>query len=489
MKDVCHNIILGLIIALLSVPISAQQVLLPDLGGTSTRVMAPEQERTFARDFERYMRAHNLLVEDPMVRDYFQDMGFRLVSFSARPDAPFHFFVMRDPAINAFASVAGVIGLNAGLIMLAHDESEVAGVVAHEIAHITQDHLARGLENQQQVSIPVMLATLGLAIAAGAAGAGGDASQAVLMSGMGLAQQFQINHTRQAEAEADRVGISLLARAGYEPDGMARFFERLNVQGRAMGQGPPEYLRTHPLTVNRIAEARSRADGLATSARNERDGTEFHFVQSRLRVMMSNRPEQSIDWFNARLQRKERPEEAMRYGLTLAQIKARQFEQAEANLAQLLATEERQIHRLLQAELLLAQDQADQAIDVMAALYEQFPGSRLVTTQYAQALMHEPSQDNAEKATQVLRRYLQNQPADLRMTELFARAADRAGQQVRAAEAVAESYYLRGGVSEAIDQLERLTERDDLDYYQRARINSRLNELRSEHVRLLTRAR
>jgi beta-barrel assembly-enhancing protease len=260
MKNAFKKLAMGLIIALFGGAVAAQQVLLPDLGGTSTRVLPAELERTFARDFERYMRAHNLLIEDPMIRDYFEDMGFRLVSYSSRPESSFHFFVLRDPSINAFASVAGVIGLNSGLILLAHDESEVAGVVAHEIAHVTQDHLARGLENQQQVSFPMLLATLGLAIAATAAGAGGDATQAVLMSGMGLAQQFQINHTRQAEAEADRVGISLLSRAGYDPHGMTRFFERLNVQGRAMGQGPPEYLRTHPLTVNRIAEARSRAE-------------------------------------------------------------------------------------------------------------------------------------------------------------------------------------------------------------------------------------
>jgi beta-barrel assembly-enhancing protease len=487
MRNAYSKLALGLIIALLSGLVAAQQVLLPDLGGTSTRVLPPEQERTFARDFERYMRAHNLLVEDPMVRDYFEDMGFRLVSFSSRQDASFHFFVLRDPNINAFASVAGVIGLNAGLILLAHDENEVAGVVAHEIAHVTQDHLARGLENQQQVSLPVMLATLGLAIAAGAAGGSGEATQAVLMSGMGLAQQFQINHTRQSEAEADRVGISLLAQGGFDPHGMTRFFERLNMHSRAMGQGPPEYLRTHPLTVNRIAEARSRAESLAVG--QARDGLEFHFVQARLRVLMSEQPDQSIDWFNARLQREDRPADAMRYGLALAQIQARRFEAARSNLHTLQAAEDRQIYRLLEAELLLAEERAEEAVQVLAELYQHYPGSRMITTQYAQALMHDRSLDKADRATELLRRYLQAHPSDLRMTELYARAADRAGQPVRAAEAVAESYYLRGGVAEAIDQLERLTERDDLDYYQRARINARLSELRSEQVRLVSRAR
>jgi beta-barrel assembly-enhancing protease len=489
MKHALHKLGLGLIVLSLSCLAAAQErVLLPDMGGTSTRVLSPEDEKNFARDFQRYLRAHNLLTEDPLISDYFNDMGYRLVSFSARPDAEFHFFVLRDPAINAFASVAGVIGLNAGLILLAHDESEVAGVVAHEIAHVTQDHLARGLENQQQVSFPTLLATLGLAIAAGAAGAGGEATQAVLMSGMGLAQQFQINHTRQSESEADRVGIGLLGRTGYDPHGMTRFFERLNQHTRAMGQGPPEYLRTHPLTVNRIAEARSRADSV--SRRLERDGTDFHFVQARLRVLINPYQDQNIDYFEVRLDRQDRPAEAMHYGLTLALIQARRFDLAEQHLQHLLASDpQRQIYRLLEADLRLAQDRQPEALDVLAELYRHFPGNRMITTQYAETLMHNRQTEHAELATSILRRFLRNHPDDLRMTELLAQAADTAGETVRAAEAIADSYYLRGGVAEAIEQLERVSERDDLDYYQRARINARLAELRSEHVRMASRDR
>jgi beta-barrel assembly-enhancing protease len=489
MKNALQKLGLALITLSLScLAVAQERVLLPDMGGTSTRVLSPQDEKNFARDFQRYMRAHNLLTEDPLISDYFNDMGFRLVSYSSRPDAEFHFFVLRDPSINAFATVAGVIGLNAGLILMANDESEVAGVVAHEIAHVTQDHLARGLENQQQVSFPTLLATLGLAIAAGVAGAGGEATQAVLMSGMGLAAQFQINHTRQSEAEADRVGIGLLGRAGYDPHGMTRFFERLNQHTRAMGQGPPEYLRTHPLTVNRIAEARSRAESV--SRRQERDGEEFHFVQARLRVLTNPYQEQNIDWFEVRLDRQDRPAEAMRYGLILALIQTRRFDEAEQHLQQLLASNsQRQIYRLLEAELRLAQDHQPEALEILTELYRHFPGNRMVTTQYAETLMHNRQIEHAELATSVLRRFLRNHPNDLHMTELLAQAADTAGEKVRAAEAIADSYYLRGGVAEAIEQLERISERDDLDYYQRARINARLAELRSEHVRLVSRNR
>ncbi|QOC23584.1 M48 family metallopeptidase [Wenzhouxiangella sp. AB-CW3] len=486
MKKLFSKLTLMVGIVSLAGLVAAQSVQLPDMGGTSTRVLPPDAERTFPKDMERFLRASRVLIEDPMIRGFFEDMGFRLVAQSSRPSAHFHFFVINDPTINAFAAPAGVIGLHTGLILTAHDESEVAGVVAHEIAHITQDHLARGMEQAQQVSLPTMLATLGLALAAGAAGAGADAGQAILMSGMGLAQQFQINHTRQAEAEADRIGIGLLARSGYDPHGMTRFFERLNSVSRAMGQGPPEYLRTHPLTVNRIAEARDRAVSLKErELREPRDGEAFHFVQARLRALISQRPEQAEQFFKARLQDGTRPEQAMRYGLALTYVRERRLDEAAEQIEYLHSKDpDRQIYRLLEADWLLASDQIDDSLKLLESLYNRYPGSRMVTTQYAEALMHEREPERAARAADVLRRHLRRHPDDLPMTELLARAADRAGEPVRATEALAESYYMRGGVYEAIEQLERLIQRDDLDYYQRARITARIDELRAEQVRL-----
>ncbi|MGY6553850.1 MAG: M48 family metalloprotease [Wenzhouxiangella sp.] len=477
-----------LALGLVSLSVAAQSPLrLPEMGSTTTRVLSPEQERTFAEDFERFLRANNLLIEDPMIRDYFKDMGFRIVSFSSRSSAPFSFFVIREPSINAFAAPAGVIGMHSGLILAAHSEAEVAGVMAHEVAHVTQDHLARAMEAQQATSLPTMLATLALAIAAGAAGSA-DASQAVLMSGLGLATQFSINHTRQAEAEADRVGIGYLAAAGFDPQGMVAFFERLNVMSRAMGQGPPEYLRTHPLTVNRIAEARARAENMAI--RDPRNNDQFYYIQARLRVIMSNRPDQAIDWFRLRLEREDRPAQAMRYGLALAHIRARDFERAREQVEILLSAEpERQMFRLLRADLLLAEGRSAEAIDILAELHQSFPGSVAVTAQYVEALMHNNDPQLASRAATVARAHLRDHPRDLRMTEMLARAADRSGDEVRALEALAESYFLRGGVAEAMVQLEKAIARDDLDFYQRARINARLNEFRSQHVRRLNAGR
>ena len=466
--------------------IAQDAVQLPEMGSTTTRVLSPEEERTFARDIERYFRANRMLVEDPFIVDYIEDMSFRLVSYSTRNQADFHFFVLKEPSINAFAAPAGVIGLHSGLILLAHDEAEVAGVVAHEIAHITQDHLARAMENQQNTSMPTMLATLGLALAAGMAGGSSDATGAILMTGMGLSTQFQINHTRQSEAEADRVGIGLLARSGHDPHGMTRFFERLNLQSRSRGSGIPEYLRTHPLTANRVAEARARAEQFADHDR--RDDDLFHYVQARLRVLMSQRPEQAIEYFSLRLEAKDRPEWPMRYGLAMAAIEARQMELAREQLDALLNhAPSNQLYRLLEADWQLASGQVDQSLEILAELYHQYAGSQLVTVQYAKALMHSPTEERALEAAAILRQHLHEHPTDLNMTELYAQAAARAGDVVRAAEAQAESYYIRGGIDQAIEQLDRVLDNESLNYYQRSRISARVIQLRREQVQLARR--
>jgi len=197
------------------------------------------------------------------------------------------------------------------------------------------------------------------------------------------------------------------------------------------------------------------------------------------------------EWFRARLDGDgERPEAAMRYGLALTLLGARRLEAAREQVEQLLDTApHRQLYRLLEAELLLAERRVDDSLDVLESLYLQYPGNRLITTQYATTLMHERDGERAARAARILRNHLRHHPNDVQMTELYARAADRAGDDIRAAEAQAESYYMRGGIQEAIVQLERINKRENLDYYQRSRVSARLAQLRAERLRLSSRER
>lgn len=461
-------------------------VRLPDLGSASD-VLPPDQARTFPNDFRNYMRSQGLLVEDPIIESYFTEMGFRLVMHSEGRDRPFHFHVLKVPGINAFAAPAGVVALNGGLILAADSADEVAGVVAHEISHVTQNHLARGVEEARRVSLPVMLATLGLVMAGSIAGGmDPETAQGILMTGQGIAQQAQINYTRQNETEADRIGIQLLARAGYDPTGMADFFNTLNRWSRSQGSGPPEYLRTHPLTTSRVAEARDRAARYPTP--DSRRDPQFDFVQARLRVLMTRHPDEAINHFEQRLQNSPRNEAALRYGLAMALIDARRLSRADDEVEWLLHRDaDNQLFRMLNAELLLARGDIDQALDEFEALYTSYGQSTPLALAFSDALLHSDDPQHAARATEILRRELRRSPDDARVTEMLAHAADRAGDPVRAAEAVAENYYQRGGLPQAIEQLERVLKRDDLDYYDRARISAKLDRMRVERLRTMGR--
>jgi predicted Zn-dependent protease len=476
---------LSLLLLAGSLPLQAQDnVRLPDLGGTG-QVLPPDQERAFPRDFRLYMRQEGLLIEDAIVSGYFEDMGYRLVMHSDDRDRNFHFHVLKIPGINAFAAPAGVVALNAGLILAADGADEVAGVVAHEIAHVTQNHLQRGMEAQQAMSFPMLLATMGLVLAGSLAGAmDGETAQGVLATGLGLAQQSQINFTRQNEAEADRIGIQLMARAGYNPNGMAAFFSTLNFVSRSRGAGPPEYLRTHPMTVSRVAEARDRAERLTVRRPIEDD--RFPLVQARLRVLMARHPDEAIEYFRGRLRENKGVEAGNRYGLTLALIDASRHAEAEQELAWLLnESPDHQLYRLLEADLLMAQQRVESSLEAYGRLYAAYGHSEIVAVPYARALLRAGTETTAERAAEILATELRRRPEDLDVSELLAYAADRSGDSVRAAEVVAENYYQRGGLPQAIEQLQRILDEETLDYYQRARITARLDQLRGERARQL----
>jgi predicted Zn-dependent protease len=459
-----------------------EQLDLPDMGASANTILSRAEEAEYAKALVRQMRAYEVLNEDPLISAYFEDMGFRLASNSDRPDKSFTFVVLNQPVVNAFAAPGGVIALYSGLILAADDENEVAGVLAHEIAHITQQHLYRALENQQAMTIPIALAMLALVLVGGGSA---EAIQSAVLGGQAAAIQAQIFFTRQNEYEADRIGISTLSRAGYDPKGMAEFFEKMGRIGRAMGEGPPEYLRTHPVSVSRIAEATDRAQNMPVPELS--DGRDFYLVQTRLRAMTAKTPDEALAWFDHRMDRtdiSQAESDALFYGKAIALQKKGEFEEARKLLQSLIDREHHIAYELQLADLDLESGRDNQAIDHLASLYNKFPGNHAISMQYAQALLKNQDSKPAETAAVVLRKQLLAHPSDPMLYELYARSANIAGDSVRAKEAIAESYYLRGGIHESAMQLQALADSGDLDYYQRARITARINELRMELVKL-----
>jgi predicted Zn-dependent protease len=237
---------------------------LPDIGSSAGTVASPEEQRQYGFYMLHELRNQQLVLDDELLADYLNTLGYRLVSYSPKTDQPFTFFVVRDREINAFALPGGFVGVNIGLITMTRDENELAAVIAHEVSHITQNHLVRAVEAEQKMAPLMVLAMIG-AIAASAHQSPYSTSNSdvgAIAVAQGLAAQMQINFTRADEAEADRVGIQTLAKAGYDPDSMAEVFETMQ---RALRPGfdesdVPAMLMDHPVTVERISEARARAD-------------------------------------------------------------------------------------------------------------------------------------------------------------------------------------------------------------------------------------
>ncbi len=455
------------------------RVRLPDIGGSFDSSFSNKEAREYADYIIRQLRAYKLLVEDPLIEAYFTDMGHRLASNSNRPETEFHFVVIKNPVLNAWAAPGGVVALHTGLIMAAETEAEVAGVLGHEIAHITQSHAARGMENSRKVNLPIMLAMLGLAILSGSA----EVAQGALMTGQALTAQNQINFTRQNEHEADRLGIQTMAASGYDPMGMATFFSKMGRASRSNGEGPPEYLSTHPLSTTRISEAKNRAANIEVS--NPRDDLNFYLVKARIRASeYANKPEEAIRYFNSLLGRSDlNPHQriAVKYGLVMSMKKKGALKQARRLLAELLDEDPNRGAFIIE-ETLLDSEQGNftRAQDRLQTMYDRFPGNIVISTYLLRALLADGTQKSAERAIPIIREQLLVRDNDPTIYDLYAQAANRAGRPIKTSEAVAEAHYLRGHLHQAVMKLREVSRQKDLDYYQRARISARLAELEIE---------
>ena len=235
---------------------------LPSLGDASSAIVSPQQEHQLGRAWLSLLRGQVNQLNDPQLKDYVETSVYRLAETSQLQDRRLEFILIDSKELNAFAAPGGIVGVNGGLFLNAQTEGEYASVLAHELAHLSQRHFARGVEAQQRMQLPMMAALLaGIVLAAGG---GGDAGIGVIAGTQAAAIQEQRRFSRQNEQEADRIGIQTLARAGYDPNGMADFFERMQRvnRGNSGGYQLPEYLRTHPVTTTRISETRQLANRL-----------------------------------------------------------------------------------------------------------------------------------------------------------------------------------------------------------------------------------
>ena len=306
-------LLITLSLCIAATPCGAQT--LPDLGDISAATLSEQQEKTIGNRIMREVRIDKDYIEDPEIFDYINSLGQRLLATADTPHQDIDFFVVRDETINAFAMVGGHIGVHTGLILLTQTESELAGVVAHEIGHVLQKHQARFLAGQSKSSW-TSLAALALALIASRSNSnqGAQVTEAAVATAGALQIQTAIDYTREHEREADRVGLTLLQRAGFDPRGMANFFDRMLKANRLNEfKGAPSYLRTHPLTTERIADMQDRVERLPT--RMVPDSFEYRIARAKLRGMTGTAQE-AVSYFRTQLAEKTvlRPREDV-YGL------------------------------------------------------------------------------------------------------------------------------------------------------------------------------
>ncbi|MEJ2175466.1 MAG: M48 family metalloprotease [bacterium] len=283
---------------LAALPRASAQMALPDLGGTADATLPPQVERGIGEELMREIRYRDPdYVDDAEVTEYLNLLGGRLVAVAPDVRQAFDFFVIRDGSINAFALPGGFIGVNTGLIVQSASESELASVLAHEIAHVTQRHIARMVGAQEQMQIP-MIAGVIAAILLG--GSRPDLAGGAIAAVQGAGVQSQLNYTRSFEREADRVGFQMLASSGFDPRAMAAFFDKLQRATRVSDDGSvPGYLRTHPMSIDRMSDAQNRAEHLRY--KQTPDSLEYHLVRAKLRAD-SGDAQDEVAYFPARAQ-------------------------------------------------------------------------------------------------------------------------------------------------------------------------------------------
>jgi beta-barrel assembly-enhancing protease len=449
---------------------------LPDLGDASAASLSDTQERTIGNRIMREVRVDPSVVDDPDVSDYINALGTRLLAVAEGPRREIDFFVVQDESINAFAMVGGHIGVNTGLILLSNNEGELAGVVAHEVAHILQRHQARMAHGQRGAQLS-SLAALALALIASRSGSSqsGQITEAAVASAGALSMQSQIDYTREHEREADRVGLTLLERAGFDPRGMASFFERLLRSNRLNEfKGTPSYLRTHPLTTERIADIQDRLQN--APGKLVPDTLEYRLARAKLRAA-SGSPAEAVRYFRLALEDKTvlRPRDDV-YGLALALRRARDFDGAWSTLQPLRASgPQHPAFEVLAGQLLADRGRGDDALDVYRAALRASPSHRALTYAYLTQLLQ---MNRGDQVLAFLDERLRTVQDDATLYELQSRAYAVSGKRISQHRAQAEAYYRRGNLAAAVDQLELAVKVKGGDFYEVSSAESRLRELR-----------
>ena len=465
----------------------ADDIRLPDMGSPADAILNSNEESQIGRMIMRDIRRSGQVVEDPLVTEYINEIGSRIVAQTNEGDHNFTFFVVDDHRINVFALPGGYVGFHTGLLEATRSEDELAGVVAHEVAHVTQRHIARAIHANSRQSILSTAMMLGAIIVA-AAGGSADVVQGAMAVAQGTAVQQQINFTRTNEYEADRVGIAALADAGFDPYGMASFFEVMSRQSTTSPEmRAPEFLRTHPVTAARVAEARSRARDYP-AIRSE-DSIGYGIARVRMVVARFDTAKEAVAYFEDRPY--ENQNNVERYGRAVAYQRAGRHWEALDIFKELLDDDQSVIaYHIGLGQTLVSLDQPNDAIDTYERAIALFPRNVPLVLDYGERLLQ---LGQATKAHALLLDMMNNVPPTPEQVRLIARAASEAGEQAESYYYMSEYRLMIGDLTGGIGFLQQALRLPELQDIQRARFEARIDFIREfmteEQLKMMQRNR
>ncbi len=439
--------LLGTSLGTAPVAVGNDRLNLPQMGEPADLVMSPSDEKNIGQGYMRKIRQYLDLVTDTEINEYIQSIGERLVA--GRPDLnakDFTFFVVRNPEINAFALPGGYIGINSGLITAANNEAELASVIAHETAHVTQRHIARLYASQGNTGYKTAAAIIAAILLSQQSA---QAGQAALLTGLAASRQSAINFTRIHEYEADRIGIQLLSEAGYNPRSMVDFFEVLRRRVALNTTEQMEFLRTHPLTNNRISEARNNSSRLANPV-GIQDTTDFQLHQMKLRVMHSNNPQNLLRALaNGHINNSE---SARLYGQILLLMQEGKNDQCLPLAKRLISLQPHNLTvRLLNAQVAIANQDTARAERLFGAILDIYPDHYAAVEQYSEMLLRQRRSARAERVIQSYIRAAADPSPDA--FKKYSNVLRQQGQTAASYEAMADHFFLLDENREAISQL------------------------------------
>lgn len=467
------------LLLLLPYPTYSLDIALPDMGDPSDNLITPAAEKRLGRAFIRNLKSRQRFVDEPVYEDYIESLGRRIAANSDNPGRHYRFHLIDNRQVNAFAAPDGQIGIYTGLVLTSESESELAAVLAHEVAHVTQKHLMRTFYRAQQMSLPAAAALLAAVLIGVSGGAQiGGAAITGIQAGM---IQDQINYTRHNEEEADRLGMTTLAKSKFDPRAMPAFFGRMAKANQAYSSRLPELLRTHPVSTNRIGDALGRASKYPY--RQYKENLRYHLLRAWLRVKSFSQPSKAVVHFRSTLkQGRYRNKEAHEFGYALALKQKRAYGESRKILARLLAKRPRMAeYRIALADLDASSGKTGQALKTIGTGRKLLPRNKPLALK--QAELYQKSKQH-KAAAKVLFRLSKRHTKDSRIFAKLSRAEAKSGKRANAHAAMAEHYYIEGQLKAAIQQLETALRQRPITDFQSAKYAARLKGIKQEYVEL-----